>query len=338
MARNKRKNLNDREKMIGLRIAAKKRWRQRKRNLKKCAKNALEVAGPSGSWQPPQIKSSVDAVAAGPKLPLPGPCTTKPGQPDKSKSVVVRPCEETQQLRRLAKALEKPADTHGIKEIDPSEIIRSGKTLGSGTFGVCYLAQYRGITVAVKEYRNRSESSSVAERKREVFHEAGMINHLGDHCGLPLLFGIITKTMPFRLITQFHGHKRQSVTLKKGLRHMKLDKPSWHWILETIIQAIDHIHKARVLHNDLKSNNIVLEKRKQQWNPVVIDFGKARFMSKPKPLMSLSASAQENYKKQYPHIATEIVNGTGRQSVASDVFSLGKIALAILDLLPTATA
>ena len=119
---------------------------------------------------------------------------------------------------------------------------------------------------------------------------------------------------------------------------MKLDKPSWHGILKNIIQAIDHIHKARVLHNDLKSNNIVLEKREQQWNPVVIDFGKARFMSKPKPLMFLSASAQENYKKQYPHIATEIVNGTGPHSVASDVFSLGKIALAILDLLPTATA
>ena len=35
--------------------------------------------------------------------------------------------------------------------------------------------------MAVKEYRNRSEYSLVAESKREVFHEAGMINHLGDH-------------------------------------------------------------------------------------------------------------------------------------------------------------
>ena len=71
---------------------------------------------------------------------------------------------------------------------------------------------------------------------------------------------------------------------------------------------------------------------------MVIDFGKARFINNPKPVMSLSASAQEKYKKLYPHMATEIVQGTGQQSVVSDIFSLGKIALQILDLLPTATA
>ena len=119
---------------------------------------------------------------------------------------------------------------------------------------------------------------------------------------------------------------------------MQFDKPSWLTILRTIIEALDHVHKAGVLHNDLKSNNIVLEKREQLWNPVIIDFGKARFITKPKPFMSLSASAQDKYKILYPHIATEIVQGTGQQSVASDVFSLGKIALEILDLLPTATA
>ena len=117
---------------------------------------------------------------------------------------------------------------------------------------------------------------------------------------------------------------------------MELDKPSWLTILKSIIEAIDHIHKAGVLHNDLKSNNIVLEKREQLWNPVIIDFGKARFITKPKPFMS--ASAQERYKKNYPHIASEIVQGTGQQSVSSDVFALGKMALEILDLLPTATA
>ena len=90
--------------------------------------------------------------------------------------------------------------TSHVKEINPSEVIRSEKTLGCGTFGVCYLANYR------------SEPSSVAERKREVLREAKMINHLGDHRGLPLLFGLFTKTMPLRLITQFHGHENRSIT------------------------------------------------------------------------------------------------------------------------------
>ena len=38
----------------------------------------------------------------------------------------------------------------------------------------------------------------------------------------------------------------------------------------------------------------------------------------------------------FPHIATKIVQETGQQSTASDVFSSGQITLEILDLLPTA--
>ena len=53
---------------------------------------------------------------------------------------------------------------------------------------------------------------------------------------------------------------------------------------------------------------------------------------------SMSTHQQEKYWEQYPHIASEIVNGSGRQSAQSDIFSLGKIVLAVLDLLPTATA
>ncbi|KAL9977019.1 hypothetical protein ACROYT_G014379 [Oculina patagonica] len=46
--------------------------------------------------------------------------------------------------------------------------------------------------------------------------------------------------------------------------------------------------------NNLKPDNVLLEKRLQKWNPVIIDFGKARFMSSPKPLMPLLKSAQES--------------------------------------------
>ena len=117
-----------------------------------------------------------------------------------------------------------------------------------------------------------------------------------------------------------------------------MDKPCWLDILKNIIKALDRVHNVSVLHNDQKSDNVLLEKRQEKWNPVNIDFGKARFMSKPKPVMTLSSSAQERYRKHYPHVATEIVQGTGQQSVASNVFSLGRLSLAILDLLPTATA
>lgn len=96
------------------------------------------------------------------------------------------------------------------------------------------------------------------------------------------------------------------------------------------------MHDRHVLHNDLKSNNVLLEKQKElQWNPVIIDFRKARFIADSKPLMSLTASSQKSYKRRTPHIAPEIVAGSGWQSISSDVYSLGKIVLDILDSLPS---
>ena len=81
------------------------------------------------------------------------------------------------------------------------------------------------------------------------------------------------------------------------------------------------MHDAGAIHNDLKSNNVVLEKREKEWNPAFIDFGKARYISNPKPEIDLSIFAQEEYRRSYTHIAPEIISGKGQQSKASDVFS-----------------
>ena len=191
--------------------------------------------------------------------------------------------------------------------------------------------------MAVKEFKPR-KSRSQDEIKKDVLREAQMIAHLGDHRGLPLLFGVVTKSLPSRLISQFHGESGSCTTLHKEIKRVRLQKVSWHEILKRIIAALNHVHAAGVIHNDIKSNNIVLEKRREEWNPVIIDFGKARLITNPKPVMELSISAQEEYRRSYPHIAPEIVCGKGLQSVASDVFSFGKIAVRILNLLPTATA
>ena len=81
-----------------------------------------------------------------------------------------------------------------------------------------------------------------------------------------------------------------------------------------------------------------MEQHKQECNPAIIDFGKAGFFPDPKPVMSLSKVKKEEYMKQYPHIAPQIINGSGRQSYASDIYSLSKIVSALLDLLPTSTS
>ena len=100
-----------------------------------------------------------------------------------------------------------------------------------------------------------------------------------------------------------------------------------------------HIHSCGILHNNLKWNNILLEERENRSvNPVIIDFGKACFALDVKPAVAVAISKREEHQKRYPHFAPEILCGSGRQSVTSNIFSFARIALTVLDLLPTATA
>ncbi|KAJ7384810.1 hypothetical protein OS493_019487 [Desmophyllum pertusum] len=304
MARNKRKAVADREKIKGIRKNARRRWRNKKA-IEKALQNVVDAA------KPPNEEEDSPKVGE-----LPG-----------------EPVEKPQSL---------PSDVTRVptlKKIRSTEIVRSDKFLGYGTFGSCYLVHFRGYLVTVKEFKVR-KNISLNKIKKEVRNEAAMIIHLGDHRCLPLLFGVVTRRERFRLVTQFHVEKNKSLTLSRAMWKAELSKQSWLLILKRIIDGLSHIHKRAILHNDLKTNNVVLEKRKGELelNPVIIDFGKARFISDPKSLMSLPVAKQCAYRKNYPHIAPEIVSGEGMQSILSDIFSFGKIALDVLDLLPTATA
>ena len=306
--RNKRKTVKDKDKFKKIRKEAKKRWRAKKK-LEKCFKTSQTA--PKNSQ-----KKNSPAVVVPPK-----PIEPVNQNAEQKSSVTVKVVSKSR-----------------VREIDPSLVVKTKTFLGSGSFGNCYLAFYRDLVVAVKEFKTGNSSCSVDALKKEAHHEARMISHIEDHAGVPLLFGVITKTMPVRLITKFHGHKDKSLTLRRAMRKMTLDKPTWLGIVKKVIIALEHIHTNGVLHNDLKENNVVLEKREEDWNPVIIDFGKACFTKHRKAVMTLSVAKQAEYKNKYPHIAPEIVCGSGRQSILSDIFSLGRVIAAVLKLIPTATA
>ena len=99
----------------------------------------------------------------------------------RSKQNVLLPAELKQHSKTVS----------SVKEINPMEIVQTEISLGCGTFGGCYLAYYRNITVAIKEYSMKPKS--VDEVKHALLHKARMINHLGDHRIVQLLFGAVTK-------------------------------------------------------------------------------------------------------------------------------------------------
>lgn len=168
-----------------------------------------------------------------------------------------------------------------VKEIDPANFVRKtgSKSIGSGTFGTCFLGHYRGIKVVIKEYNNRHKDAECNHLKlqQEAAYETRVIEKLGDNPGILLLFGVMLKQKPVSLVLQFYGDGMESTSLYKAARRREITEiDQWKAIICKISDALQHIHDRKLIHNDLKSNNVVLEKDVNlQVNPVIIDFGKS---------------------------------------------------------------
>lgn len=231
------------------------------------------------------------------------------------------------------KIARRQSHSYALKEISPEQITTRSVHLGSGSYGSCYLGVYRGMDIVIKELRVQQfqrESHEDAEARivEELIYEARILNKLGDHPGLPLLFGVCSKGTPYRLIMQFHGDKDgNSLSISSALSKKNItDQATWTRIIVKIAEALAHVHNVGFLHNDLKSNNVVLDNKGGSYEPVIIDFGKSVPISGARGPKLFSEERKRRYTRDFPHVAPEIVQGIKGQSIASDIFSFAKIA------------
>ena len=159
--------------------------------------------------------------------------------------------------------------------------------------------------------------------KRNLIHEAGVITSLCDHEGLPLFFGVITAKKPLCFVTQFHEIHKQSVTLQQAA-NASMIKPSE--CLETFAEiclALQHVHSRGFLHNDVKSNNVVLERRRNsnKYNAILIDFGKSTQAS---TILTSVSSTKRAHHPTKSYLAPEVLKQR-RYSTASDIYSVGRM-------------
>lgn len=183
--------------------------------------------------------------------------------------------------------------------------------------------------MVIKEFKYvvRDGTSSLSRQQSEAKHEARVLLKLVDHPGVPLLFGVQLKEMPTSIVMKFHGDGDESLTIYKAAKYSKVtEKQEWNRLLEETANALDHVHGCGFAHNDIKSNNFVLEKRQdKRLHPVIIDFGKSVAFSKAKIPNPKPAHLTEHYKRSY--IAPELVDGKGKPLVESDIYSLDYIRL-----------
>ena len=149
-----------------------------------------------------------------------------------------------------------------------------------------------------------------------------------SHPSLPHIFGVNLTQNPYFLVSYFYDINIQTCTLyntKLYCPTIPFTKYSAGKIMFELCQALQHLHMKQLLHQNIKSDNILLTTMHTGFHPMLIDFGKSIEVSEATSKRKcLIAHEQDDYRKKYRHIAPEIIFGQP-PSFASDVFSFGVV-------------
>lgn len=209
-----------------------------------------------------------------------------------------------------------------VNLISQNDLVGSPRKLGAGRFGTCYSQWLSHYQVCVKVFNKHVD-------RRSLCCEANILSKFTSEY-FPYLFGVVMGSSNPAIVTSFHGFKNISVTLHHALFTQPTLLPESAFDLKLIIRQVicgmEELHtKYKVLHNDIKSDNIVLsQKGEHVVHAVIVDFGKACDIEGGK-MYRLSLREREVYITDHPQVAPDLRDGKCKQSIASDVYSFGRV-------------
>ena len=208
--------------------------------------------------------------------------------------------------------------------------------VGRGCFAVVKLQLFRGIKVAVKKVLPRTVLA-------DVHHEASILMQL-SHPYVPYLFGVCTHQQPYKIVMQFEGIANNTTTLTLNdaiINELITGETALLTFCAELMEVLRYLHdEVSILHNDIKTNNIISGKHVQtQHNStsdevpvqiILINFSKATTIQKGKRYhLSWTEEAEHTRSHLAPELIEHMVNiGSGNSSSSCDTpctTTLGRI-------------
>ena len=144
---------------------------------------------------------------------------------------------------------------------------------------------------------------------------------VGGHPSFPFVYGNADEKT---ILVQFFGKLHSGVwlfsqNLSKAVQG--LSTKMFLKICKGVLQALLWLHSKKILHNDLKADNVVLHND----GPRIVDFGKANMESSSLTYNIEPGSAEHiQYETYHRHLAYELRNIPGsKQSFKTDTYSVG---------------
>lgn len=197
-----------------------------------------------------------------------------------------------------------------VKRISWKDLIE-GEFIGNGSYGDVYKGIWEGYPVAIKKLQSKTltpEACRDFEREAEMMIKSqfDLILKLHGVCIEPGHFSMIMEYMPS--------------SLKRRLRDGKDFPWSKRWkIALDMAQGLAHLHSRKIVHRDLKSENILLNSEERA---KIADFGLAKLR------VEISSSTSRSTNKIVGSTrwrAPELFKRPVVYTPQSDVYSLGML-------------
>lgn len=146
------------------------------------------------------------------------------------------------------------------------EDLKFVKTIGKGNFGKVYKGTYVGTEVAIKQLYYVDDDDMQKYIEREMVTLKGL-----RHPNIVQLLGLCKDSSGIYIVTEFIPGGDLRSKLKNDNIHL-----SWYLRVKIAIDvayAMNYLHSKKLIHRDLKSQNLLVC---EDWKIKVCDFGFAR--------------------------------------------------------------
>lgn len=206
------------------------------------------------------------------------------------------------------------------------------QNLGEGGFGTTFLAKDTkrpgNPLCVVKQFTPAStDPATLTILKRLFDQEAAMLETLGKHDQIPQLLAHIEEYQEFYIVQEYIKGNDLSDELTSG---QKMSEADVIQLLIEILEVLEFVHKYKVIHRDIKPDNI---RRRHLDNKIfLIDFGavkevRTQLVNKQGQITSTVIIGTDGYMP--------LEQQRGKPQLSSDIYAVGIIAIqAITGLLP----
>ncbi|KAK9867004.1 hypothetical protein WJX84_008904 [Apatococcus fuscideae] len=154
-----------------------------------------------------------------------------------------------------AAVVEAPLAPVNLQQVDANDLDKI-RELGRGQFGSVWMAKWLGVEVAVKELLGQNTPRARAE----MYGEAEMLAALRHPCVIAIYGLVVNQEAPASVIEYVRGG-----SLKGGLQRLKQHGYAARRVRAAIaLQAargMEYLHSRRVVHFDLKCDNLLCDLR-----------------------------------------------------------------------------